>query len=74
MHFKSTIATKSSHPPTMTPKNMERLVGWGEGTNCKTKSSNILDPEDRSTCICEDETIIPPRTEGGEKKDKKRDN
>ena len=48
--------------------------GWGGGTNCKTKSSNILDPEDRSTCICEDGTIIPPRTEGGGKKDNKRDN
>ena len=46
----------------------------GGGTNCKTKSSNILDPEDRSTCICEDGTIIPPRTEGGGKKDNKRDN
>jgi len=56
------------------PHELGRLVGWGGGTNFKTKSSNILDPEDRSTCICEDGTIIPPRTEGGGKKDKKRDN
>ena len=71
MHFKRIIATKSSHPP---PWPLKIWEGWGGGTNCKTKSSNILDPEDRSTCICEDGTIIPPRTEGGGKKDNKRDN
>ena len=57
---------------TWNTRQMHFKVG-GE-TNCKTKSSNILDPEDRSTCICEDGTIIPPRTEGGGKKDNKRDN